>query len=785
MWNETNFNENWRFRLGDMEYGAQTDLDDTLWQEVSLPHDYAIEGPYSFDHDKQEISLNQQENIVFVGRTGALPVDKGAWYRKKIQIKAGTSHVFLEFDGIMSHSTIYVNGILCGGRISGYSSFSVEVSHACQVGLNIVAVRVSPENSSSQWYTGAGIYREARLVEKKDSYFPYLAGFISPEVKGRDAYIACHLKIENPSGCQLLCSVSNREGKVLQRIKTADIPSEFSHIFKLNGFVSWNLYDSYLYRFQAVLYKNNVPVDQYETTFGIRTLEFDKNDGFLLNHKKMKLKGVCLHHDLGALGAAFSVSAARRQLEKLIEIGVNAIRCVYNPPSPKFLDICDELGLLVIDEAFDEWKSQKLPNSYGKHFDSEAEKDLISMLHRDRNHPSVILWSIGNEVLEENQENGWIFAKFLSDICHREDSSRLVTAGIANPSNAIKNGLCDYIDVVGLQCCPSSYQSFHEKYPDMIFYASETSRSISSRGEYEATWTVPESIPQKKDNLQINSTDFQSGGKGYYPEREFSFQDKCDFILGEFVWTGFDYMGDPYPYITEWPARSSYFGIFDTAGLAKDRAFSYQSRWTDKEFIHLFPHWTWADGDEITMQCYSNFDEIELFVNGISMGISMKLFDDEVLSHRHIWKNVPYFSGEVKAIAVRKPSVFASHQTAKEPIRLRLEPEKKKILVNGTSLVYVKCSVIDEHGVICPNAAYKVDFTVSGVGEYVASDSGDPTDTWIFSKPYCKTFHGHCIAIIRSKSGETGEIQLTVTSDYLLHDSCSIVAVGDDATEEE
>lgn len=770
------FNQNWRFFQGEMQGAGEPSFDDTTWREINLPHDSAIDGPFSLDNDRQVMETKDDKTVTLIGQTGGLPVDKPAWYRRKFQVSEGTSRIFLEFDGIMSCSTIYVNGQICGGRRSGYSSFSLDVTRACQVGLNILAVHISPESSSSRWYTGSGIYRNVRLIEKKESFFPYMAGVVTAEVKGSEVHIFSRIKVENPQGCQVLCSVMNPEGKVLQRMKTGEISEEFSHIFRLNGFVKWNLLDSYLYTLKAVLYKNNVVIDEYETTFGIRLVEFHADKGFFLNGKKVKLKGVCLHHDLGALGVAFSKSAAKRQLEKLIDIGVNAVRCVHNPVAPEFLDACDELGVLVIDEIFDEWSLQKMPNSFGKHFQYEAEKDLRDSIHRDRNHPSVILWSLGNEMLEERQENGWIWAKFLSDIAHKEDPTRLVTAGFAHPEEAFHHGLCDFIDVVGLNYCGTSYEELHRKHPNTVFYASETTRSVSSRGEYEAKSNVPAYVLQKKGNLQINSNDFQYIEKGCYPEREFLLQEKHYFLCGEFVWTGFDYLGDPQPYSSEWPTRSSFCGIFDSIGLPKDRAFSYKSRWTEDEVMHLFPHWNWEEGERITMQCYSNFEEVELFVNDISQGISVKLPDDEILSHRHIWNDVLFVSGEVKAVAVRKPSAQMKIKTASEPIRLRLFPEKTELLADGESLVYIKCAVLDENDVICPNASYKVDFSVTGAGEYVASDNGDPTDTWIFSKPYCKTFHGLCMAIVRSKQGEVGEIVLTVTSDYLLNDSCTVFA---------
>ncbi|MFI3207438.1 MAG: glycoside hydrolase family 2 TIM barrel-domain containing protein, partial [Clostridia bacterium] len=748
-------------------------FDDSNWENVRVPHDYAVNGGFSQENDKQIISVFQDDihkAITHIGRTGGLPIDEEGWYRKNFSVSENAKKIFLEFDGVMSKSTIYINGKICHKQIYGYTSFSVDITDFCEKGENLLAVNLKPSGTSSRWYSGAGIYREVRIVEKNESFFPYNAGFIIPEIKGNVAYVECNLDVINFSeNCYINYKITDKFGKIVaQNTNNSNSPQ----LFKLNGFAKWNVLDSYLYTLEAKLCKDDKVLDTYKTKFGFRSLKFDAQKGFFINDKSVKLNGVCLHHDLGALGAAFNKSAAQRQIEKLIDIGVNSIRTSHNPPDPQFLDLCDEYGILVIDEAFDEWKSLKVTNGYGHYFEECAKADLTAMIRRDRNHPCVIMWSIGNEVFEETMRNGWAYSKYLSDICKQEDRTRAVTAGVPRPWEAFKNGFCDFLDVVGINYRPQMYEKLHNEYPNVPLYASETCSCVSSRGEYYLSHNL-ENIFIPRDNLQINSNDLESCTNGYYPEREFFFQDKHDFICGEYVWTGFDYIGEPSPYREEWPSRSSYFGIFDLCGLAKDRAYSYKTKWTDKEVMHLFPHWNWNEGDVIDMHCYSNYDEVELFVNGKSVGISVKNKENDVLRHRHIWRDVKFVKGEVTAVSVRNPLVYHTIKTAGKANKIILKPEKKVIKADGEELVYVECIAVDKDENFVPKADFRLDFAVKGA-EYLASDAGDATSTRVFNEKFCNLYNGKCVVIIRSEKDKKGQIELLVKSEKTKEVKCFI-----------
>ncbi len=757
------FNKDWRFSKDEFADAYNVNFDDTNWRVVNLPHDYAIEGPFSKENDKQIEKVDADgviEPIIHVARSGGLPVCDKAWYRKTFTLPSDCENVFLEFDGIMSRSTVYVNGKKCGGRIYGYTSFSVDITEACNKGVeNIVAVFVDPENSSSRWYSGAGIYRDVRLMLKPAAYFPFTPTYITTVEKDNVAKINWRIDvISYNSDYEIIVEIKDANGNILATDK-----GNFCGTFSLSEYINWDVLNSYLYTFSAKLYISGSLVDEYETKFGIRSIKFDKDKGFILNGKRVELKGLCMHHDLGPLGAIANKSGIRRQLTKLIEMGANAIRTSHNPPAPQLLDLCDELGLVVIDEAFDEWKHQKLSNSYGKYFDEWGKEDLTAMIKRDVNHPCVIMWSIGNEILEQSYPDGWKLTKYLTDICHLLDPSRAVTMGFNNIKEAFENSMYKYVDIIGLNYEPHYYGEYKDFYPDGIFYGSETSSCISSRGEYFMPADI--SIPAvKRENLQINSYDLDAPPWANYPEREFFAQDKFDFLFGEFVWTGFDYLGEPTPYRSEWPSRSSYFGIFDLVGMKKDRYYSYKAKWTDEDVMHLFPHWNWNEGDIVDVHCYSNYDEVELFLNGKSMGISVKNPEDEIRKYRHIWTGIEYKPGEIKAVAVNNPDIYEIVKTAKKEAKLILKPEQNTLIANGEDLLYIECSVVDEDGVFCPKSNIKVEFCVEGAAMYVAADNGNATDTRVFSEKYCNMYNGKCMGIIRSIEGVDGEVRITAVS---------------------
>lgn len=763
----------------DIENAYKEDFDDSAWKTVRVPHDYAIDGPFSPENDKQIKEVVADGILtpqVHIARTGGLPITDHAWYRRKFEVSQNSKNIFVEFDGAMANSTVYVNGEKCGQRVYGYSSFSVDVTKACNIGENTLAVSLKPIGSNSRWYSGAGLYRNVRLIEKSEIYLPYCSTFVKPSIVNNKAIIDCTVDVENFSKEYTIeYIIKDASGKVVAKAQNTSSQKVNNHFFKLNGYVKWNVLDSYLYTLDVNLYLDGKLTDSNSEKFGIRKIEFNSEKGFLLNDRKVQLNGVCMHHDLGALGAAYNKAASRRQLEKLIAMGTNAIRTSHNPPAPEMLDLCDELGLLVLDEAFDEWTIAKVENGYSKHFDTCAKDDMISMVKRDRNHPSIIMWSIGNEILEQRQLDGWKIVKYLAEFCNHYDGSRPITAGLNDPISAFNVGFTDFIDVAGLNYKPHLYESFHTQHPKMPLYGSETASCVTSRGEY----SLPDAIPYAKitkDNLQVDSYDLSGPPWACNPEREFFGQDRYDYIFGEFVWTGFDYLGEPTPYRVEWPSRSSYFGIYDLAGLEKDRVYSYMTKWTNKDVLHLFPHWNWNNGDIINVYAYSNYDEVELFINGKSMGISVKDPYDEVLRHRHTWKDVVFEEGEIKAVAVRNPKVTDVIKTSYTETSISLVPEKDVINADGDDVVYVQCDIKDENGTHCPLSSTKLSFAVTGAGEYLASDGGDATSTRVFSEPYCELFNGKCVVIIRSLENVKGDIVLTVKADNMQETSCVIKA---------
>ncbi len=768
---ETVLKYDWKFIKQDIPGASAKDFDDTGWRTVRVPHDYAIEGPFDPENDKQSTEVVADgvlKPIDMVGRTGGLPIADPAWYRRKFSVSDSAKHVFLEFDGVMSNSTVYVNGIRCGGRPYGYSSFSVDITDAVRIGAeNTLAVFVKPKPSSSRWYTGAGIYRDVRLVEKENSYFPYQPVWVRTEVKNGSACVDVSADLHlSGSGHTLHCTILDREGNPVAEETQKCCGNRVYSAFKLKNYHFWNIHNSYLYTLKLELISDGKVCDTYETRFGIRTISFDSCDGFRLNGEKVKLQGVCMHHDLGALGSAFNRAAAERQIQKLVDIGVNAYRCSHNPPHPEILDLCDEYGLVVMDEAFDEWKTHKVPNGYGDLFDEWAERDLTDLIHRDRNHPCVIMWSIGNEIMEQEEKDGWKVARFLHKICKREDPDRPTTAGFNMPLDAFKNGLAQEVDLVGLNYKPHLYEQFHREYPQCILFGSETGSSVSTRGHYTLPAAVEHPV-QPKESLMESSYDLASPNWAYPIEKEFFVQDRLDYVIGQFVWTGFDYLGEPTPYRNSWPARSSYFGIYDLAGMEKDRVYSFKAKWTDQKVIHILPHWNWNPGDLVDIHVYSSCDSAELFLNGKSLGIQTKDSEDEIRSNRLIWNQIPFEAGELKVVAVGHPELYDVVKTAGAPSKILVEPERKKISADGDDLTYIRCTVADQNGTPCPDSNMMLRFSVEGPGEYIASDNGSESSTRVFSEPFCDTLHGKCMVIIRSLKGKQGIVKLKVTSQEL------------------
>ncbi len=778
----------WKFINSEVENAAAPALDVSQWQTVTVPHDWAISGEFDEKNDLMfDMVIEDGEKVSKKrsGRTGGLPHVGIGWYRKALDIPSSwkSKNIAVEFDGAMSHAQVFLNGEFVGEWPYGYASFGFDLTGKINFGgENILAVRLENKEHSSRWYPGAGIYRNVRLVVANPVHVKQWGTYITTpnvaEGKG-DVTIATTVLSSEKEKITLLTEILDANGTLVASASNdAEIDGEntISQSIRVDKFNLWSLENRTLYKAVSKVMKSGNLIDRYETTFGFRYFEFTANNGFFLNGKNMKLNGVCMHHDLGALGAAVNFSALKRQLVMLQEMGCNAIRTSHNPPAPELLQLADEMGFLVIDEAFDEWKNAKCENGYHILWDEWAEKDMVAFIHRDRNHPSIIMWSVGNEIREQGIKGGEQYCQFLVDICKREDPTRPTTAGFNQWEGAIENGFADIVDVPGWNYKPQHYQFVHTKFPHWTMYGSETASTVSSRGEYFFPAEV--CVHCTREPYHCSSYDMEYPSWATSPDTEFAAQDSFPFMAGEFVWTGFDYLGEPTPYNEQWPSRSSYFGIIDLAGIPKDRFYLYQSKWTNKEVLHLLPHWNWEgkEGQIIPVHCYTNFEKAELFLNGKSLGIQKKDATQLYRKYRLVW-NVPYEPGELKVVALNENNQQVKEtivKTAGQPAIIQLEAMKKQITADGKELAFVTVSVLDKNGVLCPRASNQINFKVEGEGSLKAVDNGDPTSLESFVKPTRKTFNGKCMVFIQSTE-KTGKITLTAESNGLKSGTINIV----------
>ena len=782
----------WRFTRADVA-GADPSFDDSQWQTVRVPHDWAIAGPFDKDHDLQFTMIwedGERKPREHTARTGGLPHVGIGWYRKRFALDSSLEgkRVWAEFDGVMSHSTVFVNGQEAGSWPYGYASFRLDVTHLVRFGEeNLLAVRVDNKPCASRWYPGAGLYRHVRLTVVNPIHVAHWGTCVTvPRIDRDAATVNVRTEVENQTAesvdVELATTIYDPQGRVVAEATCAQAMAEegcVEQTFELSDVARWDIDSPQLYRAVSGVVVDGEEVDEYETRFGIREVRFDANEGFFLNGRSLKMNGVCQHHDLGPLGAAVSRRGIERQLQMLKLMGCNAIRTSHNPPAPELLDLCDEMGFLVLDEAFDEWTVAKVDNGYHVLFDEWAERDLAAMIRRDRNHPCIIMWSIGNEIGEQGKEDGAKVAQFLTDICHREDPTRPVTAGFNNPDGAIQNALADVVDIPGWNYKPFKYLPYHDEHPDWIMYGSETESCVSSRGEYY--FPVEEEREVLRDTLHITSYDMAAPNWGYQPDYEFQAQDACPFIMGEFVWTGWDYLGEPTPYKEEWPSRSSYFGIIDLCGIPKDRFYLYQSKWADTPVLHLLPHWNWEgrEGEITPVYCYTSYDSAELFLNGRSLGVRTKnpngLFD----RYRLIWDDVKYEPGELKVVALDgdgKPVAEQVVKTAGPPARIELAPDRDEIAADGDDLCFVTVRIVDGDGNLCPDADNVVRFAVDGPAEIAAVGNGDPTSTDPFQADWRRAFHGMCVLILRSRPGVQGQVRAQARCDGLPSQTVCVTA---------
>jgi len=771
---------NWKFFNAEVSGGEQPVLNTDNWQTVEVPHDWAISGPFDENIDLQVVQVVEDGEKVAKrrsGRTGGLPHIGIGWYRKALDIPASwkDKRIFAEFDGAMSHARVYLNGQFVGEWPYGYASFGFELTDKIVFGgKNLLAVRLENKPNSSRWYPGAGLYRNVRLVVTNPVHVKQWGTYVTtPDIEKGKGTVAIETSLEGidegSKNIKLITNIYNAKNQLVASINNPADEKKTMQQLIVDQPHLWSVTDPYLYRAESVVEVDGKKCDRYETVFGFRYFKFTNNDGFFLNGKNMKLNGVCMHHDLGALGAAINISAIKRQLTLLQKMGCNAIRTSHNPPAPELLQLCNEMGFLVLDEAFDEWKNAKCENGYNTLWDNWAEKDMVAFIRRDRNHPSVIMWSVGNEVREQSIKGGEVYCKFLVDICKREDPTRPTTGGFNQWEGAIKNGFADIVDVPAWNYKPQYYRYIHEKFPQWRMYASETASTVSSRGEYflpAVAKVIKARIP-----YQCSSYDMEYPGWATSPDKEFAAQDSFTFMGGEFVWTGFDYLGEPTPFNDVWPSRSSYFGIIDLAGIPKDRFYLYQSKWTNQPVLHLLPHWNWSgmEGKPIPVHCYTSFQRAELFVNGKSMGIRTKDPSKLYTKYRLVWDEVPYKPGELKVVALdtnNKPLKETIVRTAGEPARIILKADRQSVSNSERELAFVTVSVVDEKGVLCPRAANKIAMSIVGKGKLKAADNGDATCLESFVDPVRSAFNGKCMAIVQSTAPK-GEMKLVAQSQGL------------------
>lgn len=758
------------------------------WETVRVPHDWAASGEFCIENDCSYSAVAADgvtRPIAHSGRTGGLPIVGTGVYRRTFFIgeEAKGKNLSLIFDGVMWESAVYINGEKVASCHFGYKSFSVDITPYIRYGAeNLLAVTACVREDCSRWYPGAGIYRNVYLVEKSASHISYNGVWVR-QLEATDSHASFLLTVDyaGDESLRFRAEILAPDGTVAASVEHGTYLGELSDIFTIPSPELWDIDHPALYTARVeLLDKDGKVLDETTVRFGARNVRFTPEEGCILNGRKIKLNGVCNHHDLGSLGAAVNVSALRRQLHLMREMGVNAIRTSHNPPAPELLDLCDELGFVVMDEFFDEWCIPKVKNGYAQYFRTHAAADVEEVIRRDRNHPSIILWSIGNEIGEQRTPEGWREAKLLSDVVHRIDPTRPTTAGFNHSDESFRHFLTHFVDVVGLNYKPHQYAKFHAEHPGMVLLGSETESCVSSRGVYHLPAEVEIPAP-KRDDLTVSAYDLSAPGWAYYPERELAAQIDQPYVAGEFIWTGMDYLGEPTPYYSEWPSRSSYFGVVDLAGLPKNRFYAYRAAWTDQSVLHVFPHWNWEgmEGQTVPVHVYTSYPEAELFINGKSQGKRTFTDENDITRFRLMWNEVVYEPGEVKVVAYDKdgnPAAEKIVRTAGAPHHIVLTPERTKITADGEDLVYIHAAIVDKDGNLCPKADNRITFTVEGCGEILTTDAGDQRETESFARPDKKALAGLLVACVRSIRGESRTITVHASADGLTGTSAEVTA---------
>ena len=801
------FTEGWKFYLGDDSIAYNTQYDDAKWRILDLPHDWSIEADFSL------------KNPATPGG-GALPGGIG-WYRKDFVVDKFDEgkNVYIDFDGIYWNSKVWINGHLLGERPNGYISFRYDLTPYIKVGeRNVIAVRVdNSKQPNSRWYSGSGIYRNVRLVTTNDLHVDLWGTYVTtPTVTKDNAEIKIETNIKNSSDLsqtfELYSILIDKDGKEIAGINNSESVGIGENIsmnqsLKVSNPILWSIDNPYLYKIVTRIEQNGKLVDEYETPLGIRYFSFDPNKGFFLNGESVKIKGVCNHHDLGFLGAAVNTRAIERQLEILKEMGCNGIRTSHNPPAPELLDLCDKMGFIVMDEAFDMWRKKKSPYDYSQYFPEWHERDLTDLILRDRNHPSIFMWSIGNEILEQWSDinadtldlqqanmvlnfantlnkkdidakelhvNSLLTIK-LADIAKKLDPTRPITTGNneTEPSNHIfRSGA---MDIIGFNYHENNWVNFHEKFPNQKLIITESTSGLMSRGYYEMPSDSMNIWPERWDKPfdrpvhHCSSYDNCHVPWGSTHEDTWRLVKNYDHISGVYLWTGFDYLGEPTPFW--WPSRSSYFGVIDLAGFPKDIYYMYQSEWTNKDVLHIFPHWNWKEGQTVDIWAYfNNADEVELFLNGLSLGKKAK--EKDVY---HVFWRVPFQKGTLKAVSYKdgKEVLTREVKTTGDPISIRLTADRQTIKADGKDLSFITVEALEAEGNPVPVADNLINFTIEGDGFIAGTDNGDPTDPNSLKKPSRKLFSGKALAVVQSHK-KAGKIILKATSSNLKQASIEI-----------
>ena len=712
-----------------------------VWERVTVPHDWAIAGPFDKEIDKQVVAIvenGEKKAGEKTGRTGSLPFIGEGEYRRTVTIPSGTGYASLVFDGVMSEPEVFCDGVKVGEWKSGYNAFEVELP--TKAGEHQILVKAKNRAESSRWYPGAGIIRPVKLV---------LGNAVGVKTWGSAIWSPDLKTVKVKTGCR------GEVGRIAHRVLLGDREVAASETGTLTGdFEPWSPENPRLYTLVTEVYaKDGTLADRKEERFGVRTLRY--GDGkFLLNGTARKFKGVCLHHDLGPLGAAFDKDAFRRQMTLLKEMGCDSLRTSHNMPGEEQLEVCDELGIMVMAESFDSWQLAKVKNGYNLFFDDWWKKDVRNLVEKCRNHPSVVMWSIGNEVYEQNTDAGAALSRALQEECHKydPDPNRKVTQGLSWMPNAIKNGLNAVMEIPAVTYRLPFYEAMYKDTKTGIVLGAETASTVSSRGEYFFP-VVPTNCPSHA-NLQCTSYDVEWTPWSNLPDDDWATQDDHPWTIGEFVWTGFDYLGEPYPYDTAWPSRSAYFGILDLAGIPKDRYWLYRSRWNETSHtLHLVPHWTFPgrEGQVTPVYCYTDFDEAELFVNGKSQGRIRKNPKSRLDRYRLRWNDVVYQPGELKVVAYDRNGAAAltkTVRTAGAPAKVTLEKRR------FGKLLFVTAKIVDANGTLCPDAADNLSVSCGRGLRFKAICNGDATSLESFVEPHMKAFHGQLVAIFEGDGDE-------------------------------